>query len=67
MHGQPTFHFQAGEPAWTIALPDHTGDEQYLERLSASLAGSGRIGPEIVFYQSGGPMALRATVWDVYR
>jgi acetoin utilization deacetylase AcuC-like enzyme len=53
MHGAANFPFRKQESRLDIALPDHTGDEQYLERLSAALPEVVGFGPEIVFYQSG--------------
>ncbi len=53
MHGAANFPFRKQESRLDIALPDHTGDEVYLDRLRAALPEVLAFGPGIVFYQSG--------------
>ena len=53
MHGAGNFPFRKQESRLDVALPDGTGDEAYLERLSEALPQVLEFAPEIVFYQSG--------------
>jgi acetoin utilization deacetylase AcuC-like enzyme len=53
MHGAANFPFRKQESRLDIALPDGTGDEEYLRRLPEALTCVLEFRPEIVYYQSG--------------
>ena len=53
LHGANNFPFRKRRSRIDIALPDGTGDEQYLDCLAAVLPQVAAFRPEIVFYQSG--------------
>ena len=53
LHGRNNFPFRKQRSGIDIALPDGTGDAEYLERLAGVLPRVAEFGPEIVFYQSG--------------
>jgi acetoin utilization deacetylase AcuC-like enzyme len=54
MHGETNYPARKEKSSWDIALPDGTGDEEYLARLSQALP---RLlecfSPELIFYQAG--------------
>jgi acetoin utilization deacetylase AcuC-like enzyme len=53
VHGENNFPFRKQRSAVDIALPDGTGDDEYLARLAGALPVVSEFRPEIVFYQSG--------------
>lgn len=53
LHGEKNFPFRKQRSRIDIALPDKTGDEEYLRVLSAVLPRVFEFRPQIVFYQSG--------------
>src|ERR1051325_3890659 len=53
VHGDGNFPFRKQKSSLDIGLPDRTGDEQYLERLSEALVRVVDFEPEIIYYQSG--------------
>ncbi len=53
MHGENNFPFRKQQSRIDIALPDGTGDEEYLARLGGVLPRLAEFRPEIVYYQSG--------------
>jgi acetoin utilization deacetylase AcuC-like enzyme len=53
LHGQNNFPFRKQVSRIDVALPDGTGDDEYLSRLQSVLPRVAEFGPEIVFYQSG--------------
>jgi acetoin utilization deacetylase AcuC-like enzyme len=53
MHGEHNFPFRKQRSRIDVALPDGTGDGEYLDRLAAVLRQVAEFGPEIVYYQSG--------------
>lgn len=53
LHGERNFPFRKQRSRIDIALPDVTGDEEYLRTLEAVLPRVFEIDPQVVFYQSG--------------
>ena len=53
MHGAANFPARKQQSSLDIALPDDTGDEEYLARLRHALPQVFDFEPEIVYYQSG--------------
>lgn len=53
LHGQDNFPLRKQRSSLDIALPDGTGDEQYLRALREALPEAVAHRPQIVFYQSG--------------
>jgi acetoin utilization deacetylase AcuC-like enzyme len=53
LHGENNFPFRKQRSRIDVALPDGTGDAEYLERLAAALGRVAEFAPEIVYYQSG--------------
>lgn len=53
LHGANNFPFRKQRSRVDIGLPDGTGDDAYLQALSAVLPQIVEFRPEIVFYQSG--------------
>jgi acetoin utilization deacetylase AcuC-like enzyme len=53
MHGENNFPFRKQRSRIDVALPDGTGDAEYLDRLAAVLRQVPEFAPEIVYYQSG--------------
>jgi acetoin utilization deacetylase AcuC-like enzyme len=53
VHGENNFPFHKQNSGIDIALPDGTGDREYLERVAEVLPAVAAFEPEIVFYQSG--------------
>jgi acetoin utilization deacetylase AcuC-like enzyme len=53
LHGEHNFPFRKQRSRIDVALPDGTGDDEYLEHLAAVLQRVAAFGPEIVYYQSG--------------
>ena len=53
MHGAANFPFRKQESRLDIALPDGTGDDEYLGRLADALSQVLEFEPEIIYYQSG--------------
>jgi acetoin utilization deacetylase AcuC-like enzyme len=53
IHGANNFPFRKQRSRLDIALPDGTGDEEYLARLREALPIAREFRPEVVFYQSG--------------
>ena len=54
MHGENNYPARKEHSSWDIALPDGTGDEQYLRTLSATLPQLlDQATPDMMFYQAG--------------
>ncbi|MGJ5820157.1 histone deacetylase family protein [Paludibaculum fermentans] len=53
IHGEKNFPFRKQRSRIDLALPDGTGDEEYLRTLEAVLPRVLEFHPEIIFYQSG--------------
>lgn len=53
IHGEKNFPFRKQRSRIDIALPDGTGDEEYLRTLEEILPRVLEFRPEIIFYQSG--------------
>ena len=53
MHGSKNFPFRKQRSKVDVELDDETGDEVYLEKLTAALPKVVEFEPEFVFYQSG--------------
>ena len=53
LHGEHNFPFRKQQSRIDVALPDGTGDAEYLDRLREVLPRVAEFGPEIVYYQSG--------------
>lgn len=53
IHGEKNFPFRKQRSRIDIALPDGTGDEEYLRTLEEVLPRVLEFRPEIIFYQSG--------------
>jgi acetoin utilization deacetylase AcuC-like enzyme len=53
LHGANNFPFRKQQSCIDVALPDGTGDAEYLRQLGATLPRVAEFGPEVVFYQSG--------------
>ncbi|MCC6860652.1 MAG: histone deacetylase [Bryobacterales bacterium] len=53
MHGRNNFPFRKRSSRIDVALPDGTGDEEYLAALDELLSRVKEFAPEVVFYQSG--------------
>jgi len=53
IHGEHNFPFRKQRSRIDIALPDGTGDDEYLEQLGGVLPRVGEFRPAIVYYQSG--------------
>ena len=54
VHGENNFPFRKQRSRIDVALPDGTGDAEYLATRPAKCCPRSRTsGPEIVFYQSG--------------
>ena len=53
VHGANNFPFRKQRSCLDVALPDGTGDAEYLERVQRILPSVADFRPEIVFYQSG--------------
>lgn len=53
MHGEQNFPFRKQVSRLDIALPDGTGDAEYVDQLRGALPLVAESKPEIVFYQSG--------------
>jgi acetoin utilization deacetylase AcuC-like enzyme len=53
IHGEKNFPFRKQRSRIDIALPDDTGDEEYLRTLEEVLPRVLEFRPEIIFYQSG--------------
>lgn len=53
IHGEKNFPFRKQRSRIDIALPDGTGDEEYLRTLEEVLPRVLEFQPEIIFYQSG--------------
>ena len=53
MHGKKNFPFRKQRSKVDVELDDETGDEVYLEKLTAALPKVVEFEPEFVFYQSG--------------
>ena len=53
LHGENNFPFRKRQSAIDVALPDGTGDDEYLARLTGVLPAIVEFRPEILFYQSG--------------
>ena len=54
MHAANNYPARKEHSSWDIALPDHTTDEPYLDRLRAALDRLlERCEPELIFYQAG--------------
>ncbi len=53
LHGAHNFPFRKKTSTLDIALPDGTGDQEYLARLAQALPLVFAFGPQLVFYQSG--------------
>lgn len=53
MHGQSNFPFRKQKSSLDIALPDKTGDTEYLHHLENALPQVFAFAPDIIFYQSG--------------
>jgi acetoin utilization deacetylase AcuC-like enzyme len=53
VHGGNNFPFHKQSSTIDIALPDGTGDREYLERVAEVLPAVAAFRPEIVFYQAG--------------
>jgi acetoin utilization deacetylase AcuC-like enzyme len=53
LHGENNFPFRKQTSRIDVALPDGTGDQEYLQALAAILPEVFKWHPQIVFYQSG--------------
>lgn len=53
LHGERNFPFRKQASKIDVALPDRTGDEEYLRALSLVLPRVFDFNPQILFYQSG--------------
>jgi len=53
LHGENNFPFRKQRSGIDVALPDGTGDEEYLTRLRGVLPAIAEFRPEVLFYQSG--------------
>lgn len=53
LHGEKNFPFRKQRSRADAALPDGTGDEEYLRTLAACLPAVFAFAPDIVFYQAG--------------
>jgi acetoin utilization deacetylase AcuC-like enzyme len=53
IHGARNYPFQKVRGSWDEALPDGTGDEDYLARLEEPLRAAIAFAPDIAFYVSG--------------
>lgn len=53
LHGEKNFPFRKQRSRADVALPDGTGDEEYLRTLASCLPAVFAFAPEIVFYQAG--------------
>src|SRR3954451_19853439 len=53
VHAENNFPFHKQRSRIDIALPDGTGDDEYLSRVAEVLPAVAEFHPEIVFYQSG--------------
>ncbi|HEU4413479.1 MAG TPA: histone deacetylase [Candidatus Angelobacter sp.] len=53
IHGESNFPFRKKQSRLDVALPDRTGDDDYLRRLDEVLPEAFAFKPDIVFYQSG--------------
>lgn len=53
LHGEKNFPFRKQQSKIDIALPDGTGDEEYLRHLGSVLPAMADFHPDLVFYQSG--------------
>lgn len=53
LHGERNFPFRKQRSRVDVALPDGTGDVEYLRALETALPAVFEFQPEIVFYQSG--------------
>ena len=53
MHGENNFPFRKQRSRIDIALPDWTGDAEYLRQLQQVLPDVAAFRPEVIFYQSG--------------
>lgn len=53
LHGANNFPFRKQSSSIDVALPDSTGDEEYLTRLRGVLPAIAEFRPAILFYQSG--------------
>ncbi len=53
LHGANNYPFAKVPSTCDIALPDHCGDDEYLEALRRALPAVREFAPDIVFYQGG--------------
>ena len=53
VHGENNFPFRKQRSGIDVALPDGTGDDEYLAQVEQVLPAVAEFRPEIVFYQSG--------------
>jgi acetoin utilization deacetylase AcuC-like enzyme len=53
IHGSNNFPFRKRSSRVDVALPDGTGDEEYLDAVRCALPAVSEFKPDIVFYQSG--------------
>src|ERR1051326_1486897 len=53
IHGGNNFPFRKQRSSIDIALPDGTGDEEYLRRLREMLPRVAEFRPDVIFYQAG--------------
>ena len=53
IHGANNFPFRKQHSSLDIALPDGTGDDEYLEALETALPRVFAFQPEVIFYQAG--------------
>lgn len=53
LHGQNNYPFTKIPSTRDVPLPDHCGDEKYLEALKGEFAALREFGPDIIFYQGG--------------
>lgn len=53
VHGERNFPFRKQQSVLDVPLPDHTGDQAYLETLRVVLEQTRGFRPEIVFFQAG--------------
>jgi acetoin utilization deacetylase AcuC-like enzyme len=53
LHGANNFPFRKQTSGIDVALPDGTGDDEYLHRLQEVLPAVWDFGPELILYQSG--------------
>ncbi len=53
LHGENNFPFRKQRSKIDVGLPDQTGDEEYIQRLTAVLPRVRNYSPEVIFFQSG--------------